>query len=167
MGGDDGDLRPARLDQFGNAPLMGRIGIGMEEGNGDRLDAVRLEISQDGIKIGFHERRQHLSLIRHPLPYLAPQVARHQRLGLAVVDIEKVGGVAAADLQHVAKPGGGDKAGLDPLALGQRIDDYRRAMSEKVDIAALKARPLKSVDDPALEIGRRGVGLDDAYPSIL
>ena len=57
--------------------------------------------------------------------------ARDQRLVAAVVQVERIGPVAARDLQHVAEALGGDQRGLGALALDQRVDDQRGAVIDE------------------------------------
>ena len=48
------------------------------------------------------------------------------------MQVERVGPVAARDLEHVAEARGGDQRRLGALALDQRIDDQRRAMIDEI-----------------------------------
>ena len=66
--------------------------------------------------------------------HLAAQVAGHKGLGLAVFQVEKVGPVAAADLQDVAEPLAGDERDLGALSLGDGIDDDRRPVHKRDEL---------------------------------
>ena len=65
-----------------------------------------------------------------PLAHLEAQPPRHERLGLAADEVVHVGPVAAADLEHVAEAARRDERGPGAGALGQRVDDDRRAVDE-------------------------------------
>jgi hypothetical protein len=115
--------------------FMAGIGVGMQEADGDRLDALGLEVVEDRRQARQVERLQLLALVGDAAGQFAAQVARHEGLRLLVVEVEEVRPVAARDLQRVAKALGGDQADLDALALGQRVDDDGGAVGEKSTVA--------------------------------
>jgi hypothetical protein len=85
--------------------------------------------------------------------HLPPQVAGHERLGLAVEEVEEVRPVAAGDLERVAEPLRGDQARRDALALGEGVDDHRRPVDEEADVRRRDARLGDDVEHAALEVG--------------
>ena len=131
----------------------------MQEADRHGLDAVGLEIIQDRRKSAHIKRFALDPLVGHASRQFTAQVTRHERLWLAVMQVEEIRAVAARDLQRVAEAFGGDQPDLDALALGQRIDDDRRAVGEEVDGRRIDAAFFENVEYPLLEIGRRGVGL--------
>ena len=74
---------------------------------------------------------------------------------LLVVQVEEVAaGCRAPISSDVAEALGGDQAGLDALALGQRVDHDRRAVGEEtetrnVDVAPCRARRARRARNPA------------------
>ena len=90
---------------------------------------------------------------------LAAQVARHEGFGLLIVQVEEVGPVAARDLQRVAKPLRRDEADPDAGALGQRVDDHRRAVGEEAHRVRRDARLRHDVEHAFLVACGGGVGL--------
>ena len=157
--GDDGDLRPQLADALEHRLLMARVGVGVEQADGDRLDALGLEVLDDRRNAAQVERRALAAVVREPARHLAPQVARHERRRLHVVEVEVVGAIAARDLERVAEALSGDQRRLHALALGDRVDDERGAVREEADVSARDAALRDHVEDAALEVGRRRSGL--------
>ena len=95
---DDGNLRPELADPLEDSLLVSRVGVCIEQADGDRLDALLAEVVDDRGQADEVERAPHDASVRDPLGYLAPEVARHERGRLLVVEIEVVGPVATGDL---------------------------------------------------------------------
>ena len=139
---------------------MRRIGVSMQQAHGDGGHAFGLKVGDDRVHRIRFQRREHFALVRHPFAHLATQVTGHEGRRLGVAQVEEVGPVAAGDFQHVAKAEGGDEAGLGALALGQRVDDHRRAVGKKSDAALVQGCPVDGGEHAFLEIRWRGVRLD-------
>ena len=135
----------------------------MEEADRDRLHPLGHEVREDPGKGGEIDGMQLLAAVAHAPGQLAAQAPRHEGLGLAVVEIEEVGPVAARDLQGVAEPFGGDEPDSDSVAFGQRIDDYRGAVGEEGDRCGIDPRLFQHPEHPFLVVRRGGVGLRDAH----
>ena len=160
--GDGRRLRPEPAHRVERGLFMRRIGVGVQETDGDRLDALGLEVIEDRRQAGYIEGAALLAPVGHAAGQFAAQIARHEGFGLAVVQVEEVGPVAARDLQRVAEAPGRDQADLDALALGQRVDHDRGAMGEKVDRRRIDAPLFEHVQHALFEIGRCGVRLGGA-----
>ena len=132
--GGDGDFRHV-LAQIGGAGalVLGRR-VAVQELDGDRLDVFGATARDDRIQIGHVDRRDDPAPRIDPFADIEAQMARHERHRLAETEIVKVGPVAAADLQHVAKAGGGDERRLDALAFGDGVDHRGAAMDEETDL---------------------------------
>ena len=164
--GDRADLGPQPADLGEHRLLVGRIGVGVEQADRDRLDALGAEVVEDRRQPVQVQRRALGARRREPAADLAAQEARHERRRLLVEQVEEVRPVPARDLEAVAEPGRRDQAGRDALALGQSVDHDRRAVGEDVEPARAHARPRDHVEHAALEVGRRRGGLrrDDLLP---
>ena len=158
---DDRDLRPQLAHALEHRLLVARVGVGVEQADRDRLDALGLEVVDDRRAAPLRSSGCALAaVVREPARHLAPQVARHERRRLHVVEVEVVGPVAARDLERVAEALGRDQRRLDALALGDRVDHERRAVREEADRPSLGDAALRDhVEHAALEVGRRRVGL--------
>ena len=118
--GDGRDLRPELADAREHRLLVRRVGVGVEEADRDRLDALGAEVVEDlGQAARGRAARRSAPVVRQAARHLAPQVARHERRRLYVVEVEVVGPVAARDLERVAEALGRDQRRLDALALGR------------------------------------------------
>jgi hypothetical protein len=76
--------------QLRGLPLVGRVGVGMQEDDCRRGDALRRQpgcCGKHGILV---EGNAHAAVHRHPLRYLQPQVARHQRSRLHDPDVAEL-----------------------------------------------------------------------------
>ncbi len=109
------------------------VGVGVQEADGDRLDALRAAGVGDGVELGELERDEDAAVAVDPLAHLEAQPPRHERLRLAADEVVHVGPVSAADLEHVAEAARGDERRQGAVALGQRVDDDRRAVDEVPD----------------------------------
>ena len=91
VGGErDEQVGEFALDQRAHRLLVRRIGIGVQEADRDRLDAVIDEPAHRGAHLVRIERRDHAPVAIDPLADLQPVAPRHQRLGEAqeqVVDV--------------------------------------------------------------------------------
>ena len=91
-------------------------------------------------------------------------MARDKGTRLLIAQIVHIGPIAAPDLQHIPKAFGGDERSLDPLALGNRVDDYCAAVNKVADrgqclIAQPKRGHIHCIQNPAGEIIWRGRSL--------
>ena len=157
--GDGGDLRPQPLELGQRRLLVRRVGIGVEEADRDRLHAFRPEVRDDAGQRREVEGTQLVAVVVHAARQLAAQAARHEGLGLFVVEVEEVRPVAARDLQRVAKALRGDEADAHAGALGQRVDDDGGAVGEEAHGVGRDPRLRHDVEHALLVAGRGGVGL--------
>ena len=100
-----GDLRPEPA-QLGKRRLFVRgVRVGVDEADRDRLHAFGLKVRDDLRQRASGPTGLHLlPVVVDAAGQLAAQAARHEGLGLLIVQVEKVRPVAARDLQRVAKP---------------------------------------------------------------
>ena len=165
--GDGRHLRPepAKLGEGGL--LVRRVRVRVNETDCDRLDPGGAKVRDNA-----RERREiegiHLfAPVAHPPGKLAAKVPRHERIGLAVVEVEEVGSVAARDRERVAEPLGGDEPDCRAGALGERIDDHGGAVRKKVDRGCVDVRLLHDREHAPLELrwGRVGLCGPDRRPA--
>ena len=137
---------------------MRLIRVGVQQADCDRLDALASKPLEDLRQAVQVERLALSPIVRQTPRHLAPQIARNEGIGLLVREIEMIRPVAARDLQRVAKAFARDQRGLDALALGQRIDDQRRAVREEADVRRRDAALRHDVEHAAFEVRRRRIG---------
>ena len=116
------------------------------------------EPAQSLAQRGLVQRHQHIAAEIDPLPDFAGQALRHQHRRLVVHDVEDRGAVGPRLLGHfvdAAETFGDQQAGLDALALEQRVGADRGAVTEIADIGRGHALPDQRLD--ALQDGARRV----------
>ena len=129
--GRDRHARYLARDDLSGALLVGRVAIREQEHDRHRLHAVGVERAGGRPNRGFVERYEHVAGGRQPLGYLAAAPARHQRLGPPIEHVVHFQEIAAADLEHVPEPLGGDEPGARPPALEERVDPDRGAVDDE------------------------------------
>ncbi len=137
------DAQPghARQQQLAEAALMLRVGVGMDQADGDAFDAVRLQdLGDDAVDRGFIERDQHLALRAGALDDLDTHMARHERLRQIEVDVVDLEPPFGRDLQGVAEAVRGDERRACALALDQRVCGQRRAVDHESEIGGAEFR---------------------------
>ena len=94
---------------------------------------------------------------------LEAQLTRNERRLAMEAQIERLGAVAAADLQQVAEALGRQQRGLGADALQQRVDDQRGAMLDEARIARVDCGLADAVEDglAQLIVGGRTLGVGD------
>ena len=117
-------------EAIAHGPLVLGVRVGVQEADGDRLDALRVACVCDGVELGELERNEDVAVAVDTFAHLEAQPPRHERLGLAADKVVHIGPVSAADLEHVAEAARGDERGQGTGALGQRVDDDGRAVDE-------------------------------------
>jgi hypothetical protein len=162
--GDDRDLRPQFLHLGERRLLVAGVSVRMQEADGDGLHAIPTEIVEDRGQPGEVERLHLDALIRDAAGQLAPQIARHERLRLLVVEVEEIRPVASGDFQRIAKTLRGDQPDLDALAFGQRVDDHGGAVRQEIDRLGIDAALFQHVEHTRLEVRRRRVGFGRDHP---
>ncbi len=163
-GAGDVDARQQRAQRRGGLFLVRRVGVGVHEEDRDRFDAERFDLAGERRQRGGVERRDDLALAADALGHLEPQRARDQRLVAAIVQVERVGPVAARDFEHVAKARRRDEGRLGALALDQRIDDERGAVVDETRLVRRELHLVEAVEDAfdEISVGRRALGVGDA-----
>ena len=136
IGRRDECLGRDRTGDLGGAQLVLRPDVGIEKADRDRLDAFGLEAAHRLLDLFFVERRDDLAVGTDPLVDADPTRARNQRLG--EFDLQIIGrhadAHAAPQFDDVAKPLGGEHAGLDAGAGEQRIRRRRGAVDDGTDL---------------------------------
>jgi hypothetical protein len=142
--------------QLGGAPLVGRVGPGVQEGHGDRVHPCGPQLPsglQDG---GLVERHVHRAVGPHPLPHREPPATRHQGRRRGPAQVEGVLAGAPPDLEHVAEALGAEQPDDRAAALQQRVQAHRGAVGEPP-----QARQAVAGDpgDGVQHAARRGLGV--------
>ena len=153
-----------RAQNLADAPLMRRIGVGVQQAHRHRLDLVGGEELGEARHLVLGQRNEHLAPGVHPLGDLEGQFARDERLRPMKEQIEGLDAVAAPDRIGVAEAARGDQRGASALLLQHRVDGDGRAVQDLVERGHLAAREAQALGDAAGRIGRHGRGLrgDDA-----
>ena len=123
------------LNDLGNALLMRRVGVGVEQADGEALDFLARNFRDqrgDGVLI---ERRQNLPAPVHALGHRPAQRARHEGREPVGVDVILVETVFVGDLKAVPVAFCNDKRGFRALALDQRVGRQGGAVDDEGDVA--------------------------------
>ena len=127
---------------------MRGIAIGVQEADGDRLDAVGDQALRHRAHFGGVERRQHVAVAVHALRHLQPMAARHQRVGEAQEQVVDVVALLGAHLEDVAEAARGDQAEPRAAALDQGVGDQRRAVHHVADVGKREPSRLQQFGEP-------------------
>ena len=139
---------------------MDRVGVGMEEPDGDALDpgfGKRRHERMDGPLVEvFQDAAARIDALRHG----EAQPARHDRLHLLDHQVVLVVAGLVADLENVAEAFGRDESGPGAAPLEHGVGGKRRAVQDEPDIARRQPgflqRFLQAVDHAFLRRLRRG-----------
>ena len=160
----DGQARRHVLDQLGQTSLVDWIDVGVEQADGQRLDALGEKLPDHRARRGLVERPRDAAVGVEPLRDLPPQVARHE--GRRGLDEEVVHVVAplVADLQGVAEPHGREERGAGPLALDQRVGGQRRPVDDRAHLRDGHLRLPEERDDARLHAVGGVLGRGEHFP---
>ena len=135
-----------------DALLVGRIGVGMEKQDGDRLNALPDRVGDDAADLVLIERDQHGALGVDALADLVAQIPRDQRLVPLEEQVVGFRAVDAADLVDVAEALGGQQGAARAGALQERVDGDRGSVEEELGRLEMRAglgdAVLDAVDQP-------------------
>ena len=124
-------IRELRAHEFAGRVLVHGIGIGVQEADGERLDAGRFDEVADRRAGAFEvQGRDHLSVVTDPLRDLAAQVPRNERIGPCEPKVEQVVALLEAHVEDVAEPRGHQHAGLRAAPFDDRVGDEGRAVRD-------------------------------------
>src|ERR1700722_4015617 len=157
--GYDRNFGPQIPNSRQHTQLVVGIRIRVQQAHGDRLDFLTTKVLDDRRKSTQLERFALLRQVSHPARELAAQIARHERCGLAIGQVEEIRPIPAGDLNGVAKARRGDERHLGALALGQRVDHDCRPMRDEIDRRDVHPGFGDHIEDASLEIRWRGVRL--------
>ena len=134
LGGEaDRDRRVAGTDQLPDAALVGAVGIGVEQADGDRLDAGRQQRVDGAAGRRLVQRPLDPAPVVDPLRHLDAMRPVDQRRRLLPVEVVEHRHAQAPDLQHVAEALSGDQPGPGALLLNDRVGRDRGAVDHLVD----------------------------------
>ena len=157
--------RGRRLAQdLADAPLMRRIGIGMQEADRDGFDLQRFERGDEAAQLALVERDQDVALRVHALGELEGEIARDQRFRPVEEKVESLNSVAAADRICIPEAARGDERGARAFLLQHGVDRDGRAVQHLRQRRQFATGEREAVGRAAGRIGRHGRGLrrDDA-----
>jgi hypothetical protein len=142
--------------------VLGRE-VGVEEADRQRLDPVALQCLGQRAERGLVEPRPLPTGAIDALFDLEAPFARYQRWLAMEAQVERLGPIAASDLEDVAKALGGEQGGAGAGALQQRVDDERRAVLDESRAPRLELRLANAVENrlAQLPIRRRAFGVGD------
>ena len=143
-----------------------RVGVGVEQADGQAVDPERHQLVGRGHDAVFVERDQLRAVMAHPSGRLPHQVQRHQapRLHPEERVAVAVGNRLAGDLDQVPETLGDQKAETLELVLQHRVGRRRRAVQDLADLGPRGPGRVQHLVDsgeqPEARIGRRARGLD-------
>ena len=144
--GGEGERHVGRAlaDHRAHLRLVGRVGVGVQEADRDRLHALGEQPVDGGGRAVPVQRRHHLAAVVHALPDLAPPPAGHQRRRALEVEVVEPREAQPADLEQVAEALGGQEAGARAATLQDRVGGHGGAVDELADRRAPRCRPARS-----------------------
>ena len=138
--------------------LVRRVGVGIQEGDGDAGYALRLEGRDSLAHILFLDGNVYFAIGADALAHRQAQAPRHQRRRRLPEKVVHLVAVTTADFQNIAEPLGREKADNGALALQKGVQPHRRAMQKIFGAGHLTGfeRLAEHVQDTFLgRIGRR------------
>ncbi len=155
--GRAGNGKPGRHlgDEAGQRLLVDGIAVGVEQGDGDRLHALREQRGDGRPRAGLVERARDLAVGAHALRHLPPQVAGRQRRRRVDEEVVHVIAAFTADLERVPEAGGGEQPGARAFSLDEGVGGQGGAVDEAADASRRRARLLQEAEDALLHrLGR-------------
>ena len=150
--------RMACGDQCRCPLLVHRVGVGVQEDDGEGRDAVSHQRVDLGEQRRLVQRGLDGTIGADALGDLAPQGARDEGGRHLDEDVVELVLPLARDLQDVAEAVRRDQAGLRALALDQRIGEERRGVDDTADVARRDAVAFEDAADAGDDAPRRVVG---------
>ena len=108
--------------------------VGVQEADGEGLDACGLGGGADAVEGGFLHRQQHLAIGGDAFGHLEAQRARHQRLGALHVEVVLLEAMFVGHFEGIAESLGGHQRGLCALAFDQRVGGEGRAVDHQGEV---------------------------------
>ncbi len=117
-----------------NHLLVHRIGIGVQQAHGNRLDAFRQQLVNRLLCRRQSQGLLNLTLRADALIHHHPQIALHQHRRLVPGEVVEAGPAEIANFEHIPKSLGGDQAGLSALEFQNRIGRHRGAVADFLNV---------------------------------
>ena len=156
VAGADGAARRALAHDRLQRPLVRRIGEGVDEADGDGVDALGQQPVDGGARVLGIQRLLHIARRVDALVHHRAQVALDQGLRLLPREVVEPGHPQVADLQHVAEAARADQPGAGALALQQGVAGDGGSVHHLGDVGAVD-RVLGDEGGHALHDGPRVV----------
>ena len=158
--GDEDIFAERAAQNVMHAPLVRRVGVGVQQADRDRLHLRRLEPLGRGHDRCLIERLPDLAQGAHPLVDFEAKAARHQRLRARVVEDVHLRDAEAAHFEHVAKAARGHETRVRALVLEDRVGRDRGRVNDALDLRGRYLQRCERIrergDDPAaIIVGRR------------
>ena len=156
--GGDAHARQLLLEDLPHAALVVRVGVRVDEADGDGLDTALAEHGGHAPRPGLVDRLQDLAVVADPLVHLEAIAPADVRRRHVLVGVPEVFLRAAADLDDVAEAGRRDHRGAREGARDQRVRRDGRSVREDGHVAQVDlGRVAHAVDDGVDRVGgRRG-----------
>ena len=158
---DDLPGRVYFVEDDGGPFLVRRVGVGVEVGDHDRLDALAAKGLGQCADVGLVKWLDDRPLVVDALGDLPPHIARDQGLVRAGEAIHLLS-VAAPEFQNVAKSLRRDERTARALALDHRVGRDRGAVQDDGELLRFDAGSRQCIDEALARIPRRRQNLDDA-----
>ncbi len=121
---------PGLAQQVAGPQLVRRVGVGVDQHDGDGVHSLGAEDLGGGQDIGGREVAHRRPVVGDPLPRLPAEPARHQGRRRGPEQVVRIVPVAPPDLKDVPEPLGGDQADRRPAPLQQRVEPDGGAVDE-------------------------------------
>ena len=128
---------------------MGRVAVGVEEADRERLDSVRDEVAPPRGAPGQVERHDHAPVAVQPLVDLAAEGTRDQRLREAQEQIVDVVALLGAHLEDVPEPARRQEPERAAGPLDDGVGDERGAVDEGAEVGEAEAGRRSSSSSPS------------------
>ena len=122
------DARALVACEVPSGAFVSRVQVGVEEADGQRLDAFGPQLAQRRLNFGFVKRLDDLAVGGQPFGDLATQITRDKGRRLIGEQVVQGGPLLAADLQQIPEAARREQSDPRPLLLQQGIGGGRGAV---------------------------------------
>ena len=134
-----------RMDQIAERDFVGRVGIGVQQADRDRLDPVGDQRIDGRRSLRLVQRRDDLARVGHAPDHAQTAVAGGEGLGELQEQVMNVVALLGPHLEDVAEPLGRQQAQPAAAPLDDGVGDQRRAVDDLVKIRERQALPPQQV----------------------
>jgi len=131
------------------------VGVGVNEADGDGVNMLHLDFSDDGLKVLFMEWLQNSPVPFQTFTHLVNVAAGHETLWLSILERIQFFSVAASNRVGIAQASGRNQEDPRPLSLQKGVQAHCSPMHQKTNIGWGGDEILEAINDRLRGVLRR------------